>query len=139
MVRGFILPPFPTATPGQSAEIREKINWIYGEEEGLRQGRENGKTVIIDFWAEWCAACKEFDKFTYADPEIIRELRRFVNVKIDSTKSDDPKIKQLWEKYGIVGLPAVVFINQNGTMLSEKTITGFVNAREFLKILKGLE
>ncbi|OQZ03081.1 MAG: hypothetical protein B6D34_09520 [Candidatus Brocadia sp. UTAMX1] len=139
MVKGFILPPFPTTTPGQSAEIREKINWIYGEEEGLRQGRENGKTVIIDFWAEWCAACKEFDKFTYADPEIIRESRRFVNVKIDSTKSDDPKIKQLWEKYGVVGLPTVVFINQNGAVLSEKTITGFVNAKEFLKILKGLE
>jgi thiol:disulfide interchange protein DsbD len=47
---------------------------------------KSGKIAIIDFLAEWCAACKEFDKFTYAYPEVIRESRRFVNIKIDSAK-----------------------------------------------------
>lgn len=139
MIRGFILPPFSTATPGQSVEMREKIDWVYDEEEGLRQGREKGKIAIIDFWAEWCAACKEFDKFTYADPEIIRELRRFVNIKINSTKSDDSKVKQLWDKYHVVGLPTIVFVGKDGTVLTDKTITGFINDKEFLGILKGLE
>jgi thiol:disulfide interchange protein DsbD len=139
MIRGFILPPFSTATLGQSVEMREKIDWVYDEEEGLKQGREKGKIAIIDFWAEWCAACKEFDKFTYADPEIIRELRRFVNIKINSTKSGDSKVKQLWDKYHVVGLPTIVFIGKDGTVLTDKTITGFINDKEFLGILKGLE
>lgn len=139
MIRGFILPPFSTATLGQSVEMREKIDWVYDEEEGLKQGREKGKIAIIDFWAEWCAACKEFDKFTYADPEIIRELRRFVNIKINSTKSDDSKVKQLWDKYHVVGLPTIVFVGKDGTVLTDKTITGFINDKEFLGILKGLE
>lgn len=139
MIRGFILPPFSTVTPGQSVEAQEKLSWVYDEKEGLRQGRESGKTVIIDFWAEWCAACKEFDKFTYADPEVIKESRRFVNVKIDSTKSDDPKVKQLWEKYHVVGLPTIVFIGKDGTVIRDKTVTGFVPAKEFLQILRGLE
>lgn len=139
MIRGFILPPFSTVTPGQSVEAQEKLSWVYDEKEGLRQGRESGKTVIIDFWAEWCAACKEFDKFTYADPEVIKESRRFVNVKIDSTKSNDPKVKQLWEKYHVVGLPTIVFIGKDGTVIRDKTVTGFVPAKEFLQILRGLE
>lgn len=139
MIRGFILPPFSTATPGQSVEVKEKIDWVYDEEEGLRQGREGGKITIIDFWAEWCAACKEFDKFTYADPEVIKESRRFVNVKIDSTKSDDPKVQQLWQKYHVVGLPTIVFIGKDGTVIGEKTVTGFVPAQEFLQILRDLE
>ena len=95
--------------------------------------------AIIDFWASWCAACMEFEKLTYADPEVIKESKRFVNIKIDSTKTDDPKIKQLWNKYGVVGLPTIVFVNKDGNVLKDKTITGFVNPREFLRIIKSLE
>ncbi|MDN3514188.1 MAG: protein-disulfide reductase DsbD [Candidatus Brocadia sp.] len=139
MIKGFILPPFPTTTDAQSVVAKEKIDWILDEEEGLRQARERDKLAIIDFSAEWCAACKELDKFTYTDAEVIRESRRFVNIKIDSTKSDDPKIKQLWEKYNVVGLPTIVFIDKDATVLRDKTITGFVNAREYLRILRSLE
>lgn len=139
MIKGFILPPFSTTTAVQSVTAKEEIDWVLGEEEGLKQARKSGKIAIIDFWAEWCAACKEFDKFTYADSEVVRESRRFVNIKIDSTKSDDPKVKQLWAKYGVVGLPTIVFINKDGTVLRDKTINGFVNAKEFLQVLKGLE
>lgn len=139
MIKGFILPPLSTTVPGRSVSAVEKIDWVMSEEEGLRQARESGRIAIIDFWAEWCAACKEFDKFTYADPEVIRESQRFVNIKIDSTKSDDPKVKQLWDKYGVVGLPTIVFISKDGTVLRDKTITGFVNAKEFIQVLRGLE
>ncbi|CAG1022449.1 partial protein-disulfide reductase (glutathione), partial [Patescibacteria group bacterium] len=139
MIKGFVLPPLSATVPGQPVSAAEKIDWVMSEEDGLRQARASGKVAIIDFWAEWCAACKEFDKFTYADPEVIRESQRFVNIKIDSTKSDDPKVKQLWEKYHVVGLPTIVFISKDGTVLRDKTISGFVNAKEFLQVLKGLE
>lgn len=139
MIKGFILPPLSATVSDQPVSAAEKIDWVMSEEEGLRQARASGKVAIIDFWAEWCAACKEFDKFTYADTEVIRESQRFVNIKIDSTKSDDPKVKQLWEKYRVVGLPTIVFISKDGTVLRDKTISGFVNAKEFLLVLKGIE
>lgn len=139
MIKGFILPPLSATVSDQPVSAAEKIDWVMSEEEGLRQARASGKVAIIDFWAEWCAACKEFDKFTYADPSVIRESQRFVNIKIDSTKSDDPKVKQLWEKYRVVGLPTIVFISKDGTVLRDKTISGFVNAKEFLLVLKGIE
>ncbi|MDO8095118.1 MAG: cytochrome c biogenesis protein CcdA, partial [Candidatus Brocadiales bacterium] len=138
MIKGFILPPFSATTPAQSVITQEKINWVVSEEEGLSQARTEGKPAMIDFWASWCTACMEFEKITYADPEVIRESRKFVNIKIDCTNTNDPKIKQLWEKYGIVGLPTIVFINKDGTISRDKTITGFVNTEEFLSILKNL-
>ena len=138
MIKGFILPPFSATTPAQSVTTQEKINWVVSEEEGLRQARVEGKPAMIDFWASWCAACMEFEKITYTDPEVIKELKKFVNIKIDCTNTNDPKVKQLWEKYGIVGLPTIVFINKEGTIASDKTITGFVNAEEFLRSLRSL-
>ena len=139
LIKGFILPPFQTTTAVSSAVAKEKIVCVLSEEEGLRQAKAEGKMATIDFWAEWCAACKEFEKYTYTDPDVIRESRRFVNIKIDCTNANDPKIKQLWDKYGVVGLPTIVFINKDGTIARDKTITGFVNAKEFLQILRGLE
>jgi len=111
---------------------------VASEEEGLKQARMEGKPSMIDFWASWCAACMEFEKITYADPEVIKELKKFVNIKIDCTNTNDPDTKRLWSKYGIVGLPTIVFINKDGTIARDKTITSFVNAEEFLSILKNL-
>jgi thiol:disulfide interchange protein DsbD len=139
LIKGFILPPLSTTSSVRSVAAQEKIDWVLNEEEGLRQAKAGGKVATIDFWAEWCAACKEFEKFTYTDSAVIKESRRFVNIKIDCTNANDPKVKQLWDKYGVVGLPTIVFINKDGTIARDKTITGFVNAREFLRILQGME
>ena len=139
VIKGFILPPFSATTPGQSVVAQEKIDWVMSEEEGLKQARADGKVAMIDFWALWCAACMEFEKLTYTDPEVIKESKKFVNIKIDCTKTDDPKVKQLWDKYGVVGLPTIVFVDRDGNVLTDKTITGFVNAGEFMQILKSLE
>lgn len=139
LIKGFILPPFQTTTAVSSIVAKEKIDWVLNEEEGLSQAKAEGKMAAIDFWAEWCAACLELEKYTYTDPDVIRESRRFVNIKIDCTNADDPKIKQLWDKYGIVGLPTIVFINKDGTIARDKTIAGFVNAKEFFQTLRGLE
>ncbi len=133
-----ILSPFSTTTHNQSPTIKENINWLFNEEEGLRHAKIEGKVAMIDFWASWCAACMEFEKITYADPQVVRELKNFVNIKIDCTNTNDLKIKQLWAKYGIVGLPTIVFINKDGAVARDKTITGFINPEGFLSILRSL-
>ncbi len=138
IIRGFILPPLTEMPSTLVATPEEKIQWVLSEEDGIRQAKAENKTVMIDFWASWCAACMELEKITYADPEVIKELKKFVNVKIDCTNTSDPKIKQLWEKYSTVGLPTIIFINRDGTVAVEKTITGFVDAQKFLRVLQGL-
>ncbi len=137
MMKGFILPPFSSTATTQRAAASEKIDWLFSEEEGLRKARDGGTAAMIDFWAEWCAACLEFEKTTWTDTEVIKETKKQVNIKIDCTNTNDPKIKQLWAKYGIVGLPTIVFIDKNGVVMKDKTITGFVKAEEFLRTLKN--
>lgn len=140
IIKGFIVPPLFTSTPIQTASThKEEIQWITNEKEGLEKARKEGKVAIIDFWATWCSACMEFEKITYVDPRVIEESKRFVNIKIDSTNSDDPEIKKLWKQYQIVGLPTILFVDKDGKVLKDKTITGFVNPEKYLRILKSVE
>jgi thiol:disulfide interchange protein DsbD len=112
--------------------------WITSHEEGLALARAEGKPVMIDFFADWCAACKELDKFTYVDPAVLAETDRFVNIKIDGTVEDD-RIQALYKTYGVQGLPTVVFLDSSGKQLSEPRVTGFVAAPQFLELLKKVK
>lgn len=115
-----------------------EIEWILSEDEGLKLAGNSGKPIIIDFWADWCSVCKKMDKKTFSDAHVIEESKRFVNIKVDCTDVDDMKVKELWSKYGIVGLPTTIFIDQNGIILKEKTINGFIGPAEFLNIMKNI-
>jgi len=139
ITKGFILPSlFSTTTTTHSTATQEEINWILSEEKGLKKAKEEGKVAIIDFWASWCSACMELEEKTYTDPGVIRESKKFVNIKIDCTNSNDPKIKKLWKKYNVVGLPTILFVDNDGTVMKDKTITGFVNADKYLDILRDI-
>ena len=87
---------------------------------------------MIDFTADWCAACKELEHYTYTDPGVISESNSFVPVMINATRGDDPAVKALLEKYDVAGLPTVKFLAPDGSTLSDLTVTGFIPASEFL-------
>lgn len=142
LIKGYILPAIPTTPAVQVQEVqapKEAIHWITDEEEGLKLARAENKVAMIDFWAEWCAACMELEKVTYPDPSVIRELQRFVMIKIDCTNVDDPRVRQLLSKYSVVGLPTMVFVNRDGTIAEDKTIIGFVSPKEFLAVLERFD
>ena len=90
------------------------------------------KPTIIDFYADWCAQCKELDKFTYVDPKIIELSKKFNNIKVDLTKGD----KEIESKFKIQGLPVVAFIDKNGVEREDLRVTGFLNAEEFIKVME---
>ncbi len=116
----------------------EGLKWVTSHEAGLAAAKAEGKPVMIDFYADWCAACKELDKFTYVDPQVAQEAERFVNVKIDGTVEDDA-IQALYKTYGVQGLPTVVFLDSTGKLLPEPRVTGFVAAPAFLELMKNVE
>ena len=91
---------------------------------------------MLDFYASWCAACKELDHLTYADPAVAARLADYVNVKLDFTRTSETT-KALTEKYEIPGLPVVIFTDADGVRL--KRFTGFVNAEKMLGILDEIE
>lgn len=97
---------------------------------------KSDKPTIIDFYADWCAQCKELDKYTYIDPKIIELSKKFNNIKIDLTKGD----KEIEGKFKIQGLPVVSFIDKSGKEREDLRVTGFLKPDEFIKVMeKALE
>ena len=110
--------------------------WIADEAQGLEAGRREGKPVMFDFYATWCAACNELEH-TYSDPAVKSKLSKFVNVKLDFTRNST-EVERLKQKYGIVGLPVVIFFDSEGNQLTDKRLEKFVEPEEFLTLLAGI-
>ena len=113
-----------------------QLDWVYDEAEGFEIAKREDKLVMLDFYAAWCAACKELDHLTYADPAVAERLADYVNVKLDFTRTSETT-KALTEKYEIPGLPVVIFTDAHGVTL--KRFTGFVDAEKMLGILDEIE
>lgn len=136
---GFILPAVSLPAGGAVAtQAQAGIPWIRTEEEALKVAQATGKPLMIDFTAEWCAACHEMERYTYTDPRVVAAAEGFVPVMLDCTEKGDPAIVALQKKYGVTGLPTVVFVMPDGRILGGTV--GFVEADDFLpEMNKALE
>lgn len=132
-----IIRPGPFTAQAGAAHAGQPA-WSYDLEGTLALARSEGKPVMVDFYADWCAACIELDKFTYTDPAVLRELERFRMVKVDMTRPL-PRDAQLKSTYGIVGLPVVAFYDRQGRLLANPRVTGFLEARQFLELLRQVQ
>ena len=112
------------------------LAWIADEAQGLETGRREGKPVMLDFYATWCAACIELEH-TYSDPAVKSKLSKFVNVKLDFTRNS-AEVERLKQKYAIVGLPVVLFFDSKGNQLTDKRLEKYVGPAEFLTLLEGI-
>lgn len=117
-----------------SARVTSGLSWQTDVGAALALAEKEGKPAMVDFYANWCAACKELDKFTYEDPRVQKALGRFVIVKVDMT-DPTPANEALRRRYQLVGLPLVAFHDRRGRLLPEPRVTGFVPADEFLVVL----
>jgi thiol:disulfide interchange protein DsbD len=93
----------------------------------------SGRGVVIDFYADWCIPCKELDAVTFSDPDVIALSKEFETYKADMTKSLSPEVESIRERFKIIGVPTVLILNSKGEEVER--ITGFVNAKEFYKII----
>ncbi len=107
------------------------LNWKDYSDEALAQATKDRKPVIIDFWAEWCAACHELSEKTFTDVRVRAMAGSYTLLKFDATK-DSEQLRSLKKKYNIQGLPTVIFINPNGIWIDALTLTQFEKADAFL-------
>ena len=112
-----------------------KLDWQLLQSQKLIDesvAKSGGKPTMIDFYADWCAQCKELDKYTYIDPKIIELSKKFNNIKVDLTKGD----KEIEGKFKLLGLPVVAFIDKNGKEIESLRVTGFLKPDEFQKVME---
>lgn len=93
----------------------------------------SGKPVIIDFYADWCAACKELERFTFSDPTVKNKLSEFALFRVDMTVETNEN-SGLKDKFNIIGLPTLHIFN-HGKILKNLTLTGFESKGDFINRL----
>lgn len=91
-----------------------------------------GKPIIIDFWADWCAACLELEKYTLSDPQFIEQTSGFALFKYDAS-ADSEELEALRKKYEIMGLPHLVFIDTKGNWRKDLTVNQFIETKPMLE------
>jgi thiol:disulfide interchange protein DsbD len=117
-----------------TAGAHELLPWQRYSEEALSQALVAGKPVMIDFYADWCLACKELEEKTFSDPGVRESLQDFVLLRFDATEESEALVP-LRTKYKIVGLPTVVFYGRKGAWLEEKTLNEFEAPDKFVQRL----
>ena len=111
--------------------------WQHDYDEAVALARREGRPMIIDFWADWCTACKELDRTVWADPRVRTEASRFVALKLDGTDGSD-RFNDLVDRFGVVGLPTVVILDAKGREVPDRVL-GAVPADEVLASLRGVD
>jgi len=122
---------FPVAPPERAAQ-GERLPWLKDLEAGREKARTENKPLLVDAWAEWCAACRELDEKTFSRPEVQAALSDYVLVKLDFTRKSENNEK-LKKKLGIIGMPTVILFDARG--VESRRFSGFVEAGEFLELL----
>ncbi len=88
------------------------------------------KPVMVDFYADWCTACKELDAFTFSDPAVAKRMAGLTLLRVDVT-ANNANDKALMRKYQLFGPPAMLFFDPQGHELSQARVIGFQNAEKF--------
>ncbi|TKB51347.1 protein-disulfide reductase DsbD [Ferrimonas sediminicola] len=96
-----------------------------------------GKPVMLDLYADWCVACKEFEKLTFPEPEVMQRTGQMVLLQADMTANDDLDV-EIQEHYQVLGLPTILFFDRQGNELNRQRVTGFMNAPRFASHLDGV-
>lgn len=115
----------------QQAHLEFKqIKGIDGLNEALAQAKAENKSVMLDFYADWCVSCKEMENYTFSDPAVQAALKDTVLLQADVTPNDELD-KALYKHFNIFGPPAIIFYDTSGNELKPYRVVGFMNAEKF--------
>jgi thiol:disulfide interchange protein DsbD len=130
-----ILQPLAGLRGTDSVDRRElafqPVNSVADLENRLVAAR--GRTVMLDYWAEWCVSCKEMDRFTFSDPRVQARLKDTVLLRADVT-ANTADHRALLERFSLYGPPGIVFFDKTGEEVAFRVI-GYQPPEKFLASL----
>lgn len=108
------------------------ITWLDAESQAVEKARQEQRLLLVDFQADWCLPCKEFEVTVFSHPRVLPLLHNFVLLKIDVTQ--ESAITEAWmKKYQVDTLPAVRLVSADGQILGK--INQLVKPDDFVTFL----
>ncbi|MDP9566734.1 UNVERIFIED_ORG: thiol:disulfide interchange protein DsbD [Kosakonia oryzae] len=95
-----------------------------------------GRPVMLDLYADWCVACKEFEKYTFSDPQVQAALRESVLLQANVT-ANNAQDAALLRQLNVLGLPTILFFDAQGVEQPADRVTGFMDAATFAAHLRN--
>ena len=107
-------------------------------EQQLNNAHQSQQWVMVDLYADWCVACKEFEQYTFSRRSVQSALTEFKKLQIDVT-ANTAEHKQLLSDYQVLGLPTLLFFSPNGEELKQWRVTGFLDEDAFNEHLQKMK
>ena len=115
-----------------------KFKQIKNIEELDRTLAENSHSIaMLDLYADWCVACKEFEKLTFSDPKVQQQFQNILLLQVNMTKNS-PENKALMERFNVMGLPTILFFDKQNNEIQGSRVTGFMDADSFSNWIEKL-
>lgn len=110
----------PPKTNSENAKTTApQIQWASSFEAARDAAKKQNKPLMVDFYADWCSACKMLDAEIYPDAAVVKASRDFVNVKVNTEQRAD-----IAGQYGVTALPTILWIRADGTpVLRQEGVT----------------
>ena len=109
-----------------------KVKTVADFERELKNANKAGKTVMLDFYADWCTYCKQFDDYVFSDPEVQKALKNTVILEADIT-DQDAEDKAMLKRVNVITAPAILFFTTDGKEVRKQRVLGLMKADEFLQ------
>jgi thiol:disulfide interchange protein DsbD len=93
-----------------------------------------GTPVLLDFYADWCVACKEMERMTFSEPRVSAEMNKMRLLQVDVTANNDED-RALMRRFKLFGPPGIILFNSAGKEISQGRIVGFLPADSFVQQL----
>jgi thiol:disulfide interchange protein DsbD len=126
----------PKSTAEKQADQADMF-WQHDLEQALAEAAQTGKTVFVDFRADWCSVCKDLELNVFPHASVRPLLKRLIIVKIDAT-SPNESVNAILQKYQVIGLPTLLLIGPDGKEMQNLRTVGYISPDQLEKKLRSV-
>jgi len=108
----------------------QRIKTVEDLDRELAVAASEGKTAILDFYADWCVSCIEMEEYTFTDSGVQAALSNTVLLQADVTKNDEQD-QVLLQRFGVFGPPTIIFFGKDGQQRHGYEVVGYMKAKNF--------
>jgi thiol:disulfide interchange protein DsbD len=108
----------------------QRIKSVEDLDRAINSAAAEGKTALLDFYADWCVSCKEMEAYTFTDPDVQKTLSNTVLLQADVTANDETD-QALLQRFGVFGPPTIIFFGSDGLQRNGYEVVGYMKAADF--------